>query len=242
METSARDLIANKIIKQTIYEDIYKLVKDGRIKSITVDNSVFDYSNIPEDGWKYNVYISKKYIPMLKQYNISDLNQFLNSSTYNVQLINNDDKFIAFYTTFHAKKQFIKRFIYLYLMTDRPFEFNQTMNNILEKYFNKFISIVKYNNLISTDTEVDSCIEDIVLNSVVFKPEKTGRLRDKIAFTRRHNDLSGSKYFAHPFLFIVNEEHLVTVELYSSSFDFRKINKFTGDDRAFYKFLEGKGL
>lgn len=232
-------------IKQIIFNKIYDYVKNGKIKSITINNKIYDLLNIKE--YIYNkddkIQVSNKYIHLLKEFSFIELKSFLNHSN-NFNMITYKDRYITFKLSNHACEQLLKRMIYIYVKGNK-FEWSVRMQELYNKYFDIILEILKnYLNNQDTDLVNNKDINDIlslILNgSEVFTVDKTGRFRDKKSFIRRDNKKGKAlRYFNHPFMFVIHDDYLKTVELYSSSEDCRHLNKDTSG-KEFYNWFNKK--
>jgi len=228
--------------KRIIYEDIYALVLNKSISSISIDSINYTYKDIPKDGYLGNVIIAKKYISLLQHFNLKDLKEFLAVKDYNIMLITKKNKFIGIHVTHHSAYNFIKRFIYTYLLDTNAFEFSSDSNKKFLIYFNEFCNLYKSGNKLLGDNKIIiECMEALLFNSVFFDYNSTGRLRDKLAFKERDQIRKDTiRYISHPFLFVVADEVLKTVELYSSCYDFRFVNGFIKDESGYDKWFKTK--
>lgn len=233
-----------KTIKDVIIEDIVTLTKQIKIKSFSFNDIVIDFQNIHEYEDKlYDkdsvIKVSNKYIPLLK-YKFNDLKEFM-TSDHNFHMINNKEKHLSFNITNHASIQLLRRMLYIYIKSDK-FEWSSTMKTFFIEHLDDIIALLKESKNIkdfSTNEFLSSTIELLLYNATVFNPDNVGRDRDRLAFARRDKKNQGTiRYFNHPFMFIVQEGILKTVELYSSSEDCRHFNKETSDDRTFNRWFK----
>lgn len=233
----------NNIERVKILEKISKLTKECKIKSFIKNDLVVDFTNINKIEFKEDdiIKISNKYIYLLKEFSFEDLKPFLNHSN-NFNFITYKNKYITFNLSNHACEQLLKRMIYIYVKGNK-FEWSVRMQNIYNNYLDIIVNILKnketYFDLINNE-HVIKIVKALLNGSEVFTLEKSGRYRDKKSFIRRDN-LNGKavRYFNHPFMFIVQDDYLKTVELYSSSEDCRHLNKVTSG-KEFYSWFNKK--
>lgn len=236
-----------QVCRKTFIEEIIKCTKDLRIKSFHADNEVQDFQNIQKADYYLDkkIQISNKYIPILCETFELDfvLNNVVNKNK-DFQLITNDLKFLSLNITYHAIKRFIKRYLYIYLNEQNNFEFSIEMQKIMNKNFDYILSLYLDTNLseINKDVTIIKMVGSILKNVKVFNPDKnSGRYRDIWNFKMRINENKNTQmYFVHPFLFIVEDSAIKTIELYSSSYSMRNANKITGTDRQFKSYLMNK--
>lgn len=229
--------------RELILQRIIELTKSLKIKSINVNGKIVDFRNVHTISTKDKIQVANKYINLLSEFNMLYLKEFF-SHENNFNIITANNKYVTFNLTHHAVEQFIKRFIYIYLNNDK-FEFSTFMKTIYNNYLDYTIDTILNLNEDTYLNEDDTLIELIKLiigKSEVFNHEKsTGRWRDKLAFSRRENEMTNTiRYFNHPFMFVVQDNICKTVELYSSSQDCRHLNKFSSDTKQFTIWLKKK--
>lgn len=228
---------------EKVVNKIISLVNKCKIKSFTKNNIIYDITNIKNFEYQEDdiIKVSNKYIHLLKEFYFEELAPFLNHNN-NFNLITYKDKYITFNLSNHACEQILKRMIYIYVKGNK-FEWSVRMQKIYNSYFDIIVEILKNKNtdfdLVNNKYVLD-IIKAILKGSKVFTLEKSGRHRDKKSFIRRDkNQGKALRYFNHPFMFIVQDDYLKTVELYSSSEDCRHLNKETSDNN-FYNWFNKK--
>lgn len=229
--------------KVNLLVKLTNLTKEGKIKSFLKNNLIVDITNINKIKYKEDdiIKISNKYIHLFKDYSFEELKPFLNHSN-NFNLITHKEKYITFNLSNHACEQLLKRMIYIYVKGNK-FEWSVRMQNIYNTYLDIIVNILKNKEIefdLINNRYVIEIIESLLNGSEVFTLDKSGRHRDKKSFIRRDN-LNGKavRYFNHPFMFIVQDDYLKTVELYSSSEDCRHLNKET-TGKEFYSWFNKK--
>lgn len=218
-------------MKLEIINKIIELTEYGKIKSFQSNGKLYDILNIKSFNKTDNIALSNKYIHLLKEFNMDDLKEvFTHNNDFN--LVTSTDKYITFKLTHHACEQLLKRMIYIYVESIK-FEWSVRMKTIFNDSFDNIIDLLKNNTQdLNTNPFVINLIKSLLNNSEVFTLDKSGRHRDVKSFIRRDKENGKTlRYFNHPFLFIIHEDFLKTVELYSSSEDCRHLNKFTGSTK-----------
>lgn len=235
-------------MKKEVIQKIIDLTKTGKIKSFHYNNEyVVDLLNIKLfnlfDG--KDIKISKKYVPLLKEFSIEEIRPFL-LQEHNFNLITNN-KFITFNISAHSAEQFLKRMLFIYIESEK-FEFSIKMQKVYANYIDKIIDLLKqiHSKQISIETLVKEPVVHELLKIMLSNAESIdtsnlGRRRDKRALNYRNQRYkkfgTTIRYFNHPFMFVVQEDILKTVELYSSSEDCRHLNKITSTNE-FYKWFQ----
>ena len=235
-----------KLTNKKLIDELIIGLKLFNIESINVDGDVVNYkniNNIPIDELiKANITISNKYVNYLVKRGIKldNIIPLLDNKNPHCSLLTSSGKYLSFDVTHHSAEALIKRFVYVYLI-ELKFELGKKLELIYDKYFNDICDILESKcKDIGNNPIIHNLIKDILKSSSIHKIENTGRIRDEIAFTNRDNTHKKcNRYFNHPFLFIMEGNILQTVELYSSSQDFRGLNKFTKESN-FKKILLSK--
>ena len=216
-----------------------KLVKDLKIANIHIKDTLVDYKTIDnysiadlEELVNSNeLYIAKKYIPLLVQNGIDlDLAVLFLDKVGTVYLIRNN-KFIEFNVTHHSTEQLIKRMIYIYINSNEYFEINKSLHKIYLEHFNYLVQVFLSNDYkdIGNDVVLHDIIKALLKDSDYHDSESASKLRDKKAFRYRDRKYKNTnRYYSFPFLFIIEDSLLKTVELYfGDNGDARAINKLT---------------
>jgi len=220
-------------MKDSLKQTIIMKVLSIDIKSISIykdnKNTVHDYRTINKINFDLDdISISSKYVVQLVQsgFNIDDVVLLLKEKP-EFYFITKQNKFFSCTLSNHAVIQFLKRFSYIYIINDK-FEFGKHYEEIYKDYFNKVNDILinkDWKDVKSNPVVLDLLyvvMKDIEYHNIT----STGRPRDLRAFKERETQhKSTNRYFSHPFLFIVEDNVMRTVELYSSSLDCRHINK-----------------
>ena len=224
-----------KLLNKKLVDEIIKGIKTFQIKSININNDIVDITNISnytiQDLITSRIIVSNRYVEYLVNNGIvlSKVLTVLDNTNPHCYVLTNKGKYLSFNVTHHSAVALVKRFIYIYLISDLKFELGKKIEFIYETYFNDMCDILELNERnIGNNPIIHNLIKDILLYTNIHKLENTGRIRDEVAFTNRNNSHNScNRYFTHPFLFIIENNILQTVELYSSSQDFRGLNKFT---------------
>lgn len=237
-------MLANKI---EILKELIKLTKDSKIKSFHADNIVYDFQNLEDVDFYKNkqIQISNKFIPILcKTFELEFIIENLELEVNELTLITNDLKYISIDCTAHAFRRFIKRFIYIYLDEQNKVEFNVELKKILNNNFNYVLNLYLSKSLykINTDYNIIEVLKKLLKMSRPFNPEKhTGSHKDQWNFRLRKSEHRNTQmYITHPFLFIVEDSKIRTIELYSPSLSYSKANKMTSIDKMFRRYLNKK--
>ena len=233
-----------KVQKIEIIKEIVKLTKNAKIKSFQADGVVYNFQNIQD--YKFyedkQIKISNKYIPLLcVDFELDYVLFSLELPRKDINIITNDLKFLSLDVTIHALRRFIKRFIYIYLDEQSKFEFNKSIKAIFLKHFNEILKLYLETPLyeIKEDYHTIEVMKDILKMCKPFNPlVNSGRHRDIWNFkVRMHEHKNTQMYFMHPFLFIVENGNIITVELYSAVMPMNRANKLTSVDNNFRKYL-----
>lgn len=227
-------------VKREFIQYLLELIDSHRIKSFRSNDNIIDNSINIESIINTEIRVSNSIVPILcEKFDISFVGKFLNEK-YDITVINDKGKFIGIQVTNHSILQLIKRVILIYLEESR-FEFNNEIHSVIANNFNNYIDIMISTNWKEEDLlkpQVKELIEVLLKHSKYFDVSTATRKRDLLAFSKRdstHNKCS--RYFSHPFLFIVEDNVLKTVELYSDSFDCRHLNKLTSNNKTFIDYL-----
>lgn len=217
-----------------LIEILKNSVQDLSISSVSIDGDVVDFRSIKNYSIKSlseaNIVISNKYVNVLvkKGACIEDVVKLLHKTPH-CYVLTNKGKFLSFDVTHHSALSLINRFLYVYIMEDIKFEKGVDLESIYEEYFNDMVDVITGDiSDIGNNSRVHDLIRDIMKSSFNHKLENVGRVRDSLAFLKRNKKHQNcNRYFSHPFLFIIQDNILQTVELYSSCQDFRHLNKLT---------------
>ena len=217
-------------MKEQITKTIIELTKACKIKSFTYNGEVRDFINCTKNMIEpYDIKVSNKYIPLLaKQYELEDLKPFTTQNN-NFHVIKGD-KFITFEVSHHSALQFLKRFVYIYLYTQTKFALSAGMEKLFANNIDEAITMLIDETFhdIGSNQFIHYLIAEFIKGSKNFDVENVGRRRDTLAFNHRNEQYDKTtRYFNHPFLFVIDNNTLKTVELYSASLDCRDLNKFT---------------
>ena len=239
-------LTKEQLSKLEIIKEVINLTYSGKIKSFHIDETLVDLrgvkSLVPEELLDKKLMISNKYIPLLcENFEIQTVVQHLCNDAKDVTVLTSEGKFLNLSVTNHSNQQLLKRFIYIYLVNADKFEFGIRMNEIFTKYFDYCITLILNNEIKSIkkdDTQLINLTKELLRMSRAFTSKNTGRHKDQWNLNVRESihDVT-TRYFVHPFLFIVEDGHLKTVELYSSSVDMYNYNKFTNLNNKFVEFV-----
>ena len=229
------------IIKREILLELVSLVKAGTVKSFQVDSTVYDFQNIKkfniEENMSKVITLSNKYIPELSRN--FDLNQILiitGKQVKDINILNSEGKFISLNVTFHSMQQLLKRFIYIYTINQDKFEFGYVMNSLYKKYFDYCMNLVITTDIneVKKDETLISLTTELLRLSKTFTKKNSGRHRDHWNFDLRQQIHDNTvMHFIHPFLFIIEDGFIKTIELYSSSIDTHGMNKFTSNSKKY---------
>ena len=224
-----------KFLNKRLVEFLISLVKRGEISSISVNDKIIDitnYNTIPIiELIQSKIRVSKKYIHKLvtDEFTLDKVVESFLEEPPHCYLLTENNKFRSFNVTHHSAKALLYRFIYVYLIDDLKFELGK-LELIYSKYLNTMCDILENEDLdkLGNNKVIHSLIKELMVKSSLHTIKNSGRIRDIKAFNRRNNQYDNSnRYFVHPYLFIIEDDILKTVELYSSSFDFRHYNKET---------------
>lgn len=235
-----KDILKFEIIKELLFQ-----TRNGSIKSFHADDKVYDITNTrtlqPEDLINCKLLLSNKFIPLMcDNFDLKEVTSVLCPEQRDIQLITEDLRFMNLNVTFHAVHQLLKRFVYIYMNNQNKFEFGIQMNQLYTKYFDYCINLILTNDLdlIKKDETVIKLISLLLRLSKPFSKSNAGRHKDVWNFELRERiHENDQKYFIHPFLFIVEDGFIKTVELYSSSLSMHNANKFTSDNKRFIGYL-----
>jgi hypothetical protein len=235
------------IKKLEVIKEILYLSKELKIKSFHADDKVYDFRTNKEPEFFINkkVWVANKYIHLLcETFTLDFILEHLEMQKKDINVISNDLKFISLDCTIHAMRRFLKRFIYIYLDEQNNFEFSSKLKSLLNDNFDYVLHLYMNNSLsnIKKDYYIIEIIKEILILSKTFNPDKnTGRLKDQWNFKLRNQEHSNTQmYFTHPFLFIVEDGHIKTIELYSPSLSLSEANKMTSIEKMFRNFLNKK--
>lgn len=236
-----------------IVNDIIELVQKGKIKSINCNNEIIDITNIRTKKdllLEGDVKVSNKFIPLLN-YDFKYLKEFL-THTNNYNLITNKGKYLTFNITYHAVEQICKRLLYIYVINTK-FQFSLKLTTWFENNLDKLVDKIKNfkedkeidyftSEVCNIESEFDSftyeLLDLLLYDSSLLITENSIRMRDRLSFKRRDKERGKcDRYLLHPFLFVIQDGVLKTVELYSPSIDCRHLNKFTSDYKKYNKWL-----
>ena len=229
-----------KITHIKVFKD---LVKSLKIHSCHIDDKLVDYKTI--DDYTLNeldklyednkIQVARKYLNELNKQDIDmDIIVKFNNTIGNIYFINQDGKFIDIKVSSHAVEQLFKRMLYIYIVQDK-FEFNYDTNYIYKNHINDMIDLCRESLTSETDLSnnvlAHKIIKKLLNRASIFIPANAKRYRDKQSFIRRDKQQGDTvRYLVHPFLFVVQDNILKTVELYSNNIDTRHLNKFTNTD------------
>lgn len=234
---SNTEIIDDDKIKYDFIQNLIALTKAMKIKSFQIlkndEKILIDFQNIKDFIdilYDVKILLAKKNMKLfdnesIKNYIIHNCTEEDPTIYDNKVLVNG--KIVYFNIMNHAKIQFVKR--YIMFLHEYKNEVKLFKNKDINSLIIKLASFIKYNNYpkISRSKELDEIIIDLISNSTNLNENNMGRHRDIRKFKARdqiHNQTS--RFFIHPFLFILDnvEKKLVTTELYSSSFNVKIIN------------------
>lgn len=235
----------NEVLKNEIIKEILFQVKSSKIKSFQADGKVLDISNIRDlqstDLIQSKILLSNKFIPLIcENFDLEEVLSVLSIEKKDIAIITHDNRFMNINVTFHSTQQLIKRFIYIYINNQNKFEFGLQMNELYSKYFSYCINLVLNNKIddIKKDEVILELITRILKMTKPFSKSNLGRHKDVWNFELRERiHESALKYFCHPFLFIIEDGFIKTIELYSSSVSMHRANKFTSDNFKFKEYI-----
>lgn len=225
-------------IDSFVRKRIIELIYENKIKSVHVEGILVNKSNIDEYRLKLlykPIQLSKKYLELFIKTNAVDYvyRTFIKDPKQYVVIIG-DSKIIDFDLSPHAKKQFVRRL--LYVTTDEfvSFVLNHSVMEAFEENKDIWLNILKrniYDELIIAETMID-----IIKTSSVLQPKSINRPRDKREIAKRQEKHDGitNRFVSHPFLFIIHDNVLRTVELYSATADVRTANAVTSQNRRWF--------
>ncbi len=239
-QSKSNKLKLTKITHIKIFKD---LILNIDIKSCYIDDKLIDYKSINDYTLEElntfllddKIKLSKKYIPLLYNKKINlDLCVKFTDKVQNVYLVNKN-KFIDFNITHHSAEQLVKRMIYIYLHSEK-IDLSKHTLNVYNKYLDDLIEMLLNEDIDETKLGNNDIIKEIVLqllkDSEYQDVSSITRTRDRLAFTRRDRiHKNTNRYISYPFLFIMQDQVLKTVELYGKKqFDARYYNKVTSGD------------
>jgi len=222
-----------------------------KIKSIHLDDVAYDFRNIKNVDLSSvkSVYVNGKGLRFINDEDVALFDQITDlirkTTTFNqdkklpsllqdtkyqvtVQKKNGNRKTIHFNITAHAVKRFVERALNVIYSNDVDMK-----EDIGKKKFNELLS---YKSILLKSYDTKSYIGNIEVENIIFNMMKhssyksdpqLGNVRDQKQYKKRETRHGQShKLSYNPFLFIVDADGAVlrTVELFSSSFKYRKYN------------------
>lgn len=223
-------------MKENIIKKIILLVKELKIKSLWFEKNnekiLIDYKNVSQyDLLQGKISLSKK---NLKFFNKEEMNfiidNFINEEgKYKIILRNGNVIFID-YLTQHSREQFIKRYRLCFLKYKENIK---SLNLETFQEIDKIYQKIKKNNklLFSERKYIDNLILKFLNKSKTLTDKKVGRIRDKKELNKRDTRYKGLtlRLHSYPFLFIISEKKLKTIELYSSNLNLKPLNDITSN-------------
>lgn len=227
-----------------LIKEILRLTKNTKIKSFQYQNVIYDFRNLEEPMFylEDKIKISNKYIPLIcEDFDLEFVLKNINITEKDICIITNENKFININVTIHANRRFLKRFIYAYLDEQNNFDFSISMKAIFHNHFNNLLDIYINNSLsdIKKDSIIINVIKELLKDSKPFNPlTQSIRHKDMWNFKMRLKEHKNTQmYLNHPFLFIVEDANIITVELYSPSLSMYHPNKLTAREKLFRSYL-----
>ena len=228
-----------------IVSDIIDKLLNGEINVVHIDGKQYEATKIDEiDDLIENgrqIKLARKYLSDLaKTYGAEIVYKKFCLGANKDNVIVSNEKLFDFNISYHAKYQFLKRFVYVYHYPVLREVVGDKMNGIFEKKWDGVLQrVLKYGEgMAIVDEFVDSLIIKFIKDSKGLTDDQIGRRRDRRAFDSRSLKYkTTSQLSCHPFLFIFQDNVLMTVELYSRAIDCRRANAITRDETEFKKWF-----
>lgn len=217
---------------------IMKLTESIKIKSFKIvlneKETTIDYSNIKTfikeiKDTNNKIIISKKYFKLFDNKEQLLLIENCLSDDFKYKIFTNNEKLILLNSiSVHSMEQYIKRSLLFYKKYGSEKDLSSREFIELKKIYNDSNKLSKKDVLLDNKIYLENLILNKLKSTKVLHETNMGRERDKKEFAKRDNKYKESlRLLNHPFLFIINDRNLVTIELFSSSFNVRFLNKKT---------------
>lgn len=202
----------------------------GKIGSVKLDGVEYSHATKEQMMSAKTLTISKKYLDLFVASSLVDVvHQNFVEHARSILVVNSKGKIKDYNITVHAKRQFLRRYYICNLDELMRIHLSENIKKSFELVQDELADI-----LFKQDYENPLVLELMVsfLKSATTRATISSA-RDQRELARRGSRYKNSTYsFCHPFMFVISDGTITTVELSSQSLDCRNSNKIaTSNDR-----------
>jgi len=220
-------------------ELIYKLHKSRKIGVVNIDGINYEKATL-EQIQAGEVKISKKYLDLFVESGLvyAIHTNFVESPRTHL-IITDKGKIKDFNISIHAMRQFLRRYYICNNDEKMKIHLSSVIKNGFDLMKNDITDIIFKNDYMNPDA-IDlfiSFLKNATTNQTI------SSARDQRELKRRSNRYENSTYmFSHPFMFVVVDGTIATVELSSQSFDCRNSNKIASTELRWNEYFSKNGF
>ena len=217
-----------------------KMISDwhtyGKIGTVKIDGKDRDRASETEIMSAKDLKISKKYLDLFVASGLVDVvHREFTEAPRDILVLTSKGKLKDYNISNHALRQFLRRYFICNLDDKMKVHLSAQIKTSFEMIRNEIADI-----LFKQDY-ADASVMDLFVTFLrsATTQQTISSARDQRELARRSKRYENSVYlFSHPFMFVVVDGTITTVELSSQSFDCRNSNKIASSDERWRKFFE----